>query len=92
MPGKQQALFLETQGGNWAVKETDIPEPNPEEIRVQIHAIALNPLERKIQKLGFGAPFVNQFPAIVGLDSAGVVDKVGESVTAFSPGDRVWVP
>ena len=89
MTTKQLALFLESKGGNWVVNETDILEPNPGEIRVKIEATALNPLEWKIQKYGLTDPFISQFPAIVGLDSAGIVDKLGEGVTGFNIGDRV---
>ena len=89
MSNKPLALFLESKGGNWIVDEADILEPGPGEIRVKIEAAALNPLDWKIRQYSWVEPFVTQFPAIVGLDSAGVVDKLGENVTGFNIGDRV---
>ncbi|KIJ39259.1 hypothetical protein M422DRAFT_175326, partial [Sphaerobolus stellatus SS14] len=49
----------------------------------------LNPADWKIQR--YGAPHtVSDYPAIFGLDSAGIVEEVGESVTKFQKGDKVF--
>ena len=53
---------------------------------LDIHATALNPVDWKIQKLGY---FVDKFPAVIGSDSSGEVVEVGEDVTNFTKGDRV---
>ena len=85
----QLAFFLETQGGDFVVKETDIPKPGPGEILVKLNSVALNPIDWKIQKHAYGPPFVQGFPAILGLDCAGVVEVLGEGVTTFATGDQV---
>lgn len=33
--------------------------------------------------------FVTEYPAVLGTDSAGVVEEVGEDVTGFAKGDAV---
>lgn len=67
--------------------ETEDPRPGPGEIRVQVHAVGLNPADYKL--LSKGAPGW-RYPFIPGLDVAGVVDAVGEGVSAWRGGDRVF--
>ena len=86
---KQFALFLETQGGEFALKETDIPKAETGEILVKLDSVALNPVDWKIPRHSYGQPFIHSFPAILGIDAAGVVEELGEGVTTFSKGDRV---
>ena len=86
---EQKALFLETPGnGEWKVRSRNIQKPGPGEVLVKIHATALNPVDWKIQSYGL---FFTEFPAILGIDSAGIVKEVGEGVTGFAVGDRVYV-
>jgi len=54
---------------------------------VKVIATALNGLDWKVRKYGF--PFVTEYPAVMGLESAGVVEEVGEGVNTFVKGDRV---
>jgi len=54
---------------------------------VKIEATALNPVDWKILKLGI---FVEKYPAVIGYDIAGVVDDVGEGVSTFVKGDKVF--
>lgn len=53
----------------------------------KVIATALNPVDWKIKVLGLA--FVEEYPAILGSDSAGIVEEVGEGVTKFKVGDRV---
>ena len=90
MPSQQQALFLESKFGQFAVRKTDIPKPGPGELLVKLEASALNPLDWKIQAYGL---FVEKYPAVLGFDAAGVVVEIGDGVApgTFSVGDRVCV-
>ncbi|GLB40684.1 putative alcohol dehydrogenase GroES-like domain [Lyophyllum shimeji] len=83
----QQALLLESKQGKFVVGSRPIPKPGPGEILVKLRATALNPVDWKIQKYGI---FITEFPAVLGTDGAGEVEQVGEGVTNFSKGDRVF--
>ena len=85
----QKALYLLESRGKFGLKERDVQEPGPGELLVETHAIALNPVDWKIQALGW---VITDFPAILGLDSAGIVNKVGAGVTNVAVGDKVYVP
>lgn len=50
-------------------------------------AVAMNPLDWKRQKFGV---MVESWPIVLGIDAAGIVDSVGESVKDFKPGDEAF--
>ncbi|KAF9536356.1 GroES-like protein, partial [Agrocybe pediades] len=83
----QKALLLLEKCGSFAVRETDVYKPGSGELLVKVHATSLNPFDWKIQKYGFA---VEQFPAILGMDIAGEVEEIGDGVTGFKKGDRVF--
>ena len=56
------------------------------QVRVQVRAAGVNPVDHKIRSGGFGSP---SLPATPGIDVAGVVDQVGEDITDASLGDEV---
>jgi NADPH2:quinone reductase len=64
------------------------PEPKGSEVRVKVHAVAVNPVDTYIRAGAIAMPL--NFPFIVGCDVAGVVDSVGPNATRFKPGERVW--
>lgn len=71
--------------------ETVVPDPVAKtgEVLVRIQASGVNPLDTKIR--AGQAPHAQQpLPAVLGLDMAGVVEDVGEGVTAFRRGDEVF--
>ncbi|WP_027819075.1 zinc-dependent alcohol dehydrogenase family protein [Paraburkholderia bannensis] len=70
---------------------TDVPRPQAGkgEVLVRIHASAVNPLDTKIRR-GAAGHAQHPLPAILGIDMAGEVAEVGEGVTAFKPGDKVY--
>jgi len=85
---QQKALFLESRGGEFAVRSTEIEKPGKGEILVKALAVALNPADWKIP--AYKLPHIQNYPTILGLDTAGTVEEVGEGVTSFSVGDRVF--
>jgi NADPH:quinone reductase-like Zn-dependent oxidoreductase len=75
---------------------TDVPKPVPadNEVLVEIHAAAVNPLDRFFMR---GAPLLRAIPGLrkpkdtrMGVDLAGQVEAVGRNVTQFKPGDEVF--
>lgn len=67
--------------------ETDRPEAIGRDLLVRVEAISVNPVDTKIRQRR--APD-GDTPAILGWDAAGEVIEVGEEVTMFKKGDRVY--
>ncbi|KAF9447412.1 GroES-like protein [Macrolepiota fuliginosa MF-IS2] len=87
LPSKQKALLLESQQGNFILGTNVVHRPGAGQLLLRIKATALNPVDWKIQKHGI---FINEFPAVLGTDLAGEVVALGEGVTKFQVGDRVF--
>ncbi len=72
------------------LKEVSEPHPGPGEVRVRVMAASLNPMDWKIlSSADLAAAFKVTLPSGFGHDLAGLVDEVGENVTAFNVGERV---
>jgi NADPH:quinone reductase-like Zn-dependent oxidoreductase len=71
------------------VDDLPIPEPGYGEVRVKMKAVALNRLDLWV-RVGWPALKL-QMPHITCADGAGIVEKVGEGVSQFQPGDRVGI-
>ncbi|KAL0059590.1 hypothetical protein AAF712_013641 [Marasmius tenuissimus] len=82
----QKALFLKEKQGPFSIDTRNIPSPADGEILIEIKAVALNPLDWKIQETG---AYVQSYPAILGTSIAGNVVQLGEGAEGFSVGDRV---
>lgn len=66
------------------------PQPGPGEVLVRAQAIGVNPVDWKMRSGAAKERFPVEFPAILGRDVAGVVRELGEGVTGFAEGDRVF--
>jgi NADPH:quinone reductase-like Zn-dependent oxidoreductase len=82
-----KAVVFQEFGGPEVIQYRDIPDPKfrQDEVLVRVKACALNHLDLWVRK---GLPGVN-LPHINGSDIAGVVEAVGDFVTAVKPGQRV---
>jgi len=86
MPSQQKALILPSKQGAFVVGDFAVPTPGPGQLLVKIQSTGLNPVDWKVQIDGI---IVEDFPAILGLDAAGIVETIGEGVTGFAKGDKV---
>ncbi|OBJ46458.1 hypothetical protein A5630_11630 [Mycolicibacterium mucogenicum] len=69
------------------VEGLETPEPGPGEIRVRMVASGVCHTDATVLKGGMPVPT----PIVLGHEGAGVVDKVGQSVVGFAPGDHVVI-
>ncbi|WP_270180866.1 zinc-binding dehydrogenase [Alkalihalobacillus sp. CinArs1] len=83
-----KALLLKEKGqwDSMTVEEIQTPKPGKGEVLVKIHAVGLNPVDYKTATNGNPNW---EYPHILGLDGAGVIEEVGEDVTEWKKGDRV---
>src|SRR5438093_7161527 len=70
------------------VEEVPTPEPGPGEVLVRMHAIGVNPVETYIRAGKYAR--LPALPYTPVNDGAGVVEQIGDSITRFEPGDRVY--
>jgi NADPH2:quinone reductase len=70
------------------IEEIPTPEPSGSQVLVKIMAAGVNPVETYMRTGNHAhAP---KLPYTPGKDGAGLVEKVGEEVTRFKPGDRIY--
>lgn len=70
------------------LEDVDRPEPIGTQVLVKIEAIGVNPVETYIRS---GSHALRpELPYTPGRDAAGVVEAVGDEVTRWKPGDRVY--
>lgn len=70
------------------LEEISVPEPGPGQVRVAVHAVAVNSVDAGNRRNGQWAGL--QLPVIPGSDASGVIDAVGPGVAAFSLGEEVF--
>lgn len=75
-----------SQGGGFELVSVPRPQPGPDEVVFRTKAVALNPRDCKARRSG---ATVQSWPAVLGVDGAGIVEAVGENVKAFRPGDEI---
>ncbi|HEY9756273.1 MAG TPA: zinc-binding dehydrogenase [Oculatellaceae cyanobacterium] len=84
-----KALVLDKPGTPETLYPSDVeqPKPGPDEVRVKVQAVGLNPVDYKLAASGFPGW---SYPFILGLDVAGIIDAVGPNVEEWQPGDPVY--
>ena len=83
---KIRAAVLETFGAPLEVQELELAEPRAGEVLVRLMACGVCHTDLFTAS---GADPSGYSPTVLGHEGAGVVERVGESVTSLSPGDHV---
>jgi NADPH:quinone reductase len=69
--------------GAFILEEQPIPEPKTRDLLVRIMAIGMNPVDTKVRQK-------SERDGVLGWDAYGIVTKIGDDVTGFSVGDKVF--
>ena len=82
-----KAIRIEKTGGPEVMQlvEVAVPKPGPGEIRVRHTAVGLNYIDTYHRSGLYALPL----PSGIGAEAAGVVEELGQGVTALKVGDRI---
>ncbi|KUL27665.1 NADP-dependent oxidoreductase [Actinoplanes awajinensis] len=86
-----KAIMFEQFGGPevLSVREVSLPRPAPGQVRIRVRAAGLNQLDFKIRSGVMQQVFPTTFPAVPGVEAAGVIDELGPDVTGLAVADEV---
>jgi S-(hydroxymethyl)glutathione dehydrogenase/alcohol dehydrogenase len=82
---RMKAAILEELNAPLKVEEVELADPKDEEVLVRLVATGVCHSDVHVIKGDMGVPL----PVVLGHEGAGIVEKVGRSVTEVKPGDRV---
>lgn len=85
-----RALRIHEYGGALQIEETQPPVAGPGQVIVRNQATSLNPVDPLRASGIMRQVFPIQFPWTPGGDVTGIIESIGEGVTAFQPGDAVF--
>ena len=85
-----RAVVISRFGGPEVLELVEVPDPvpGPREVRIAVHAAAVNPVDAANRADGTWATL--RLPAIIGSDFSGVIDSVGANVSEWRRGDEVF--
>ncbi|GAF21578.1 LOW QUALITY PROTEIN: bifunctional protein: zinc-containing alcohol dehydrogenase [Bacillus sp. JCM 19047] len=87
-----RAVAIDQYGGIEQLKEIEMERPTVEsgQVLVRLEATSINPIDWKLRE-GYLQQMLDwSFPIVLGWDAAGVIEEVGEEVTEWKVGDRVF--
>ncbi|GAM87680.1 hypothetical protein ANO11243_057070 [Dothideomycetidae sp. 11243] len=86
MASNKAAWLTEAHGTSFKVDSAPLPNPGPDQVVVCNKAVAVNPVDWKMRDYGI---LIQNYPAVLGSDLAGIVHEVGSDVKNVRKGDRV---
>ena len=86
-----KAIFYEQHGTAEVLQvgERPTPEPQDNEVLVEVVATSVNPIDRRLRSGELQDYITRTFPVVPGWDLAGKIAKVGAKVTDWQVGDEV---
>jgi NADPH:quinone reductase-like Zn-dependent oxidoreductase len=90
--GMKALVYYSYGGPDVLTVEDGLPEPHagPGQVRVRTRASSVNPFDWKLRAGYLEGVVPLEFPAIPGVDGAGVVDEIGDEVDGMQLGDEVF--
>ncbi|MBB4569426.1 NADP-dependent oxidoreductase [Rhizobium leucaenae] len=87
-----KAVRIHSFGGPEVLRleEIERPEPKIDEILIRVEAASVNPVDWKMREGNYPAVQETDLPYVLGRDVCGTVEKVGDGVAVFRPGDGVY--
>ncbi|KAJ3062158.1 hypothetical protein HDU98_001950 [Podochytrium sp. JEL0797] len=97
LPETMRAVAINAYGGTEVLEQTTLPTPTLQHnhfdamaVIVKVKAAGINPVDYKVRQGDMAAVLGLTFPAVLGIDYAGVVVAVGENVKSVKVGDEVY--
>lgn len=84
-----RAITVTEYGAAPALAEMPTPDPGQGQVLLKLRAAGMNPMDSALASGGW-KPMPATFPMVLGLDGAGVVEKVGAGESRFSVGDDLF--
>jgi NADPH:quinone reductase-like Zn-dependent oxidoreductase len=87
-----KAVRFHSYGGPEVLVLEEVPRPQPGEgeVLMRVQGAGVNPLDWKVRAGHVKEWLQHRLPLIPGWDASGVIEEVGEGVTAFKKGDGVY--
>ncbi len=86
-----KAAVCDVFGKPLTIREVPTPSPGPGELLIRVHGCGVCHSDLHLVD-GEWASWGTPLPIVPGHEVTGIVEKVGEGVTSFAPGDRAGVP
>lgn len=87
-----KAIRIHNYGNSETLQYEDapLPEPGPGDVRIRVHATAVNPVDWKIREGYLQSMLPYSMPLTLGWDVSGEIETLGAEVSDFSVGDAVY--
>ncbi|MBI3805202.1 MAG: NADP-dependent oxidoreductase [Nitrospirae bacterium] len=85
-----RAIAVDRFGDTPTLHDLPRPEPGEGEVLIAVRAAGVNPFDWKVIQAPMGDHFKYHFPFILGVDTAGVVERVGPGVNDLKVGEALF--